>query len=162
MGKRHRRGWNSLKVDYTQAESEENANNNTWIFPSNPKVFNAEAAFEILHKMDWKQNSLMKNVKVGDTVYIYEGLPKGAITCKSKVNKVNVEGLEINDFAFYTSNVAIEDYSNEGSFIELEIQRFYKNRELSMEKLHEHGIKGSIMGPRKVNGEIAQYLNQLG
>ena len=69
-----------------------------WIIPCNPKFYDVEGAFSKLKLIDWKQSS--KNIQVGDSVYIYIAKPIMAIRYKCKVNKVNLDCIEIDDSSF--------------------------------------------------------------
>lgn len=43
-----------------------------WIIPCNIKKYDVLGAFPKLNTIDWKQS---RNIKIGDTVYIYVGAP---------------------------------------------------------------------------------------
>ena len=65
----------------------------TWIIPCNLKYYDVDGAFSKLPRIDWKQS--LKNVEVGDIVYIYVGTPVKAIRYKCLVNKVKLPAPEL-------------------------------------------------------------------
>ena len=56
---------------------------NTWIFPSNPKMYDTLGAFRNLPFVYWTQKR--KKVEIGDIVYIYLSAPISRIVYKSVV-----------------------------------------------------------------------------
>lgn len=66
-----------------------------WIIPCNVKYYDVKGAFEKLKCLDWKQSN--KSIAMGDEVFIYIGTPVRAIKYKCKVNKVNLNYIEIDD-----------------------------------------------------------------
>jgi rubrerythrin len=123
-----------------------------WIILCNPKKYNAEEAFENLTKVDWKQST---NVEVGDIVYIYVGNPISAIQFKCKVNKVNIQGIEIDDSEYTIDGKGFEDYSRH---MELELIHKFVSIVPKYEELKEHGLR-TVQGPSKASDELVQFLN---
>ncbi len=58
-----------------------------WLVPGNPKYFDVGAAMKRKDTLLWKQSSA---VEVGDEVYLYEGLPVGAIRFVFQVLETNI------------------------------------------------------------------------
>ncbi|MDE5834883.1 MAG: hypothetical protein K2H26_05120 [Ruminococcus sp.] len=127
-----------------------------WIVPCNPKYYNVKGAFEKMKNLDWKQSN--KNIHQDDIVYIYVGKPVQAIVYKCKVNKVNLSNIEIDDSEFIIDGTNYETYEKH---MELELIKIYDKNVLSLEKMKEKNVKGSIQCPRKVNPELSDYIRTL-
>lgn len=84
---------------------------------------------------------------MGDIVYIYVGSPIKAIKYKCKVNKVNLECIEIDDSEFVLNG---ELYENYGNHMELQLLEKYDDNKYSLNVLRENGLEGNIQGPRRV------------
>lgn len=125
-----------------------------WIIPCNLKYYDVDSAFSTLTRIDWKQS--LKNVEVGDIVYIYVGTPVKAIRYKCLVNKVNLPAPEIDDSDYIRNG---EPYLGYGNLMELELIRAYDAERLSLSKLREHGLKGNIQGPCSLPACIVPLIN---
>ena len=117
------------------------------IIPCNIKCYDVENAFKKLKRIDWKQSN--KSIMVGDIVYIYVGNSVKAIKYKCKVNKVNLDHIEIDDSEFVLDG---EPYENYGNHMELELLEEYDNFKYSLSALRANGLRGNIQGPRRVLG----------
>lgn len=71
---------------------------NSWLIPCNPKLYDVCAAFQNFAVIDWKQS--MKNVEIGDTIFIYVGAPIQAVLFKCRVVAVNKPFSTIDDSKF--------------------------------------------------------------
>ena len=74
---------------------------NSWLIPCNPKLYDVCAAFQNFAVIDWKQS--MKNVEIGDTIFIYVGAPIQAVLFKCRVVAVNKPFSTIDDSKFVIS-----------------------------------------------------------
>lgn len=124
-----------------------------WIIPCNVKYYNVESAFENLKRLDWKQSS--KHMRIGDFVYIYVGAPVKAILYKCEVTKTNLTAIEIDDAQYVIDG---EKYLHAPLHMELELIKKYDCDSLSYAKLLEHGLKGRIMGVRRMEVELAGFV----
>ena len=127
-----------------------------WIIPCNLKYYDVVGAFNKLSRIDWKQSA--KNIAVGDVVYIYVGRPLMAIKFKCKVNKVNLDSIEIDDREFV---IVGDNYMNYRNHMELELITAY-NDELTLEELRKHGLNGNIQGPRHLVAELKTFIDTIG
>jgi 5-methylcytosine-specific restriction enzyme B len=50
-----------------------------WIFQSNPKYYDIEGALKVLTEMTWLVNQYQKQIRAGDTVYIWKSGEEGGI-----------------------------------------------------------------------------------
>lgn len=128
----------------------------TWIIPCNLKYYDVDGAFSKLQCIDWKQS--LKNVEVGDIVYIYVGMPVKAIRYKCLVNKVNLPVTEIDDSDYIRNG---EAYLGYGNLMELELIRAYDTECLPLSKLRECGLKGNIQGPCSLPECIVPLINSV-
>ncbi len=127
-----------------------------WVIPCNLKYYDVVGAFSNLKCIDWKQSA--KSIEIGDIVYIYVGRPQMAIRYKCKVNKVNLDKIEIDDSKYIVNG---EPYAEYGNHMELELVKTYNSDELSLSILREYGLKGNIQGPRKIDGDLLLYISKI-
>ena len=120
-----------------------------WIIPCNVKYYDVKGAFKKLKCIDWKQSN--KSIEIGDEVFIYIGTPISAIKYKCKVNKVNLNSIEIDDLEFVLNG---EPYETYGNHMELELIEEFSDKKYSLGVLRAKGLKGNIQGPRRANGLI--------
>ena|GEM_PF-42247 len=59
-----------------------------WLVPSNPKLYDIIKGFEETDVHEWTQSN--PNIQTGDTVYMYVGVPVGAVMFKCTVEDVNI------------------------------------------------------------------------
>ena len=126
-----------------------------WLIPCNLLWYNLQGALTKLKKIDWQLVPAMKNSKPGDLVYIYCSPKKtpGSILYKGAILAVNKLNVTNDDTEFGGS-------LDQGPNFELAVFREYDfDGELFFRELQKHGLKGSVMGPRKVRGELAEYLH---
>jgi len=117
-----------------------------WIIPCNVNYYDVRGAFKKLKRLDWKQST---RVEVGDEVFIYIGAPVKAIKYKCKVNKVNLDHIEIDDSEFVLNGEPYEAY---GNHMELELLEEFDDTKYSLDVLRSRGLKGNIQGPQRANG----------
>ena len=127
-----------------------------------PYWYEIDRAFKKLGTIPQAQNIHIKNIAVGDIVYIYEGLPIQAIGWKCKVLAVKAsyeESKTIDDSAFehgysepanfYIKITAIGKYDDEA------------RAKLSYAKLCENGLKYKMQGPFRPKGQPLVYINSV-
>lgn len=127
-----------------------------WIIPCNPNFYDVIGAFTKLKRIDWKQS--MKNINVGDIVYIYVGKPIMAILFKCKVRKINLSEIEIDDREFVIDGTNYERY---GNHMELELIEKYTENQITMNDLTKCGMKGRVQGPRRTNNAIQECIDKV-
>lgn len=126
-----------------------------WIIPCNPRYYDVFGAFDKFKVLDWHQAN--PNMEIGDIVYIYVGAPKQAIMFKCKVNKVNLSENNVDDSEFAINRGV---YDNQ-RYMELELLKKYSQDVLSVAVLQEHGVQGRIMGPRRMQLQLREYVSRL-
>lgn len=130
-----------------------------WIFPSNPNIYRTDDALHDSPYIEWTQTKNAKNLRKDDIVYIYISAPVQEIHWKCLVTDVMRFSGQADDSAYYVDPLArpsSDPTAKLKMLLEYDIPEM-----LSFEKLKEHGIKGSIMGPRKVGPELSRYLAEV-
>ena len=127
-----------------------------WIIPCNPNFYDVIGAFTKLKSIDWKQS--MKNINVGDIVYIYVGKPIMAILFKCKVSKINLSGIDIDDHEFVIDGT---NYVGYGNHMELELIEKYDENQITINDLIECGMKGRVQSPRRTDDAIQEYIDKV-
>ena len=109
-----------------------------WIIPANPKYFDVITYIESLPVFSWKQP---KNIKLGDTVYIYLGAPYSAILYKCKVIELDLYDEPKNPI------------------MNLELIKKYDPKEYQFTKLKEYGLN-SVRSARRIPSKLSKELNK--
>jgi len=134
----------------------------SWIIPCNPKYYDVFGAFRALMTVDWRQT--VKNIEVGDTVYIYTGKPIQAITHKCSVLDVDIpnEAIDRSDERFNLDiGDQLESLQPYWRYMKLQLVKEYNPYVLSYSSLVEHGLKGSIQGQRHTGPIIQAVIDSV-
>ena len=128
-----------------------------WIQPSNPSQFRTDNALRDMGAIEWHQTRSLKNLQIGDIVYVYISSPVREIHWKLQVTDVNRMNSLIDDSAYY--NYDISGVSFYGPFAELKvISEFTLPDLVSFQHLKQNGLKNRLMGPCRVNAQLSAYL----
>lgn len=133
----------------------------SWVIPCNPKWYDVFGAFQCLETIDWRQT--VKNIEVGDTVYIYAGKPIQAITHKCIVLKTDIPDNEADDEdERFSLNRENEDSLNPyPRYMRLKLVRSYDPDILPYSKLVDYGLVGSIQGQRRTGPYIQEAIDSV-
>lgn len=115
-----------------------------WLIPSNPKYFDIVDYFNKHDTVDWKQSS---NIKKGDTVYIYLGIPYRAIMYKCEVLEVNIP------YNYKDDNLIMN------KVMKLKLIYKYDENKYNIHILNKYGIK-SVRGPRYMPSSLSEDINK--
>lgn len=126
-----------------------------WIIPCNPKLYRIEDAFKDLKIIDWRKTNNIKSAQDGDIVYIYISSPVSQIAYKGAIINAHKEHSTIDDSSYLTTSEGTEI----GECMEIAVFREYEMDGLDINTLKENGLKSNLMGPVKVNPELANYLH---
>ena len=129
--------------------------NTVWVTPSNLKDYDIHSAFNDLKSIDWHYTNSIKNVKIGDIVYIYVSQPECAMRYKCEVTKINIPYLEIDD-RHYNKNIK----ANGNTYFELKLIKKFDKDLLSLEELRKNGIKKNIQGPQRLHKETTKFIER--
>lgn len=130
-----------------------------WLYPANIKYFDVFAAFE-KRETFWPVNS---TVQLGDVVYIYLAAPYKQVAFRADVEEV---GLPLDVVlpsvkTFIKGNIS-SDKENKAFMRLTGIEHFELSETslLSYGFLKEHGLKGMLMGARKLENcpELLAYI----
>lgn len=130
-----------------------------WLYPANAKVYDVVAAFA-LPETFWPMNS---KVDCGDRIYIYLAAPHKQIAFVCEVAEINLDAEsvmeEIRPFLKGTSRDKIPEkpFMKIGNISGVPLS---ENALLGYSFLKENGLKGMLMGPRKLenNPELLSYI----
>lgn len=114
-----------------------------WLIPSNPKYFDVIGHFEKFDTVEWKQPN---NAKIGDTVYIYLGVPYKAIMYKCVVLEINIP------CNYKDENITMN------KVMKLKLITKYDKDKYTLDKLSKYGIK-SVRGPRHMPENLIEDMN---
>ncbi|WP_260979852.1 HNH endonuclease [Staphylococcus pettenkoferi] len=129
----------------------------TWLIPCNTEYYDIHRAFTELTRLDWSQTQQMKSIEVGDIIYIYLSAPVKAIRYKCRVTEVNKPKITIDDNKYIKNGATL---NNKDSFIEIEYVKEFNTNKLNYNVLKQHGLKGIIQGPRRLYGELKEYISE--
>ena len=132
---------------------------NTWIFPSNPKMYDTLGAFRNLPFVYWTQKR--KKVDIGDIVYIYLSAPISRIVYKSVVIDKDIPfSMEVlNDKEYWKNGYTFDDSPLTHKYIKLQPLKENNNEKLNFWGLKSHGETSNFMGAKKIKDE--RYLSYI-
>lgn len=125
-----------------------------WIVPNNGQKFNMEAAVRANNGfVDWR----IKNVEVGDIVFLYKTMPDGCIKYMMEVVKTNLSVQErLNQKPFWND---MDSFSKGfGIYARFKLVDVLDEKVLSIRALREHGIKGNIQTKRACPKETLRFI----
>ena len=117
-----------------------------WLVPANPKYENLAQTLAVTGESLWKQSG---NFIIGDTVYIYEGKPIGAVTYACEVTETGIP-CHFNQGGLHMETV-----------IRLKLLASYPQTQFPLERLRDYGVV-SVRGPRGVPGDLLAALLREG
>ena len=128
-----------------------------WIVPNNGQMFNLEAAVRANNGfVDWR----LKNVEVGDIVFIYKTMPDGCIKFMMEVVKTNLlEHERFNQNSFWIDRDPFSP--GIGIYARLKLVDVLNEKVLTIRALRDHGIKGNIQTKRECpKGTLAFIMDK--
>lgn len=126
-----------------------------WLIPCNINTYDITGAFKNLKSIDWKQSTKLKSAEIGDIVLIYVSTPYSCIKYVSEIKAVNKSNVTIDDTTYVING---KNYVEYGNYMELKMLNEVEEGYLSLENLQENGMRGSIQGPRSINGELLDFV----
>ena len=132
-------------------------NMRNWIIPCNVNEFDLDGAFQTLDELEWTQGRI--NAEEGDHIFIYVGKPVQAIKYQCVVTKADLKPEEclIDDSAFSANRDQVVDSDR---YMRIKMVKQYGN-ELNADCLQEHGVRGSVIGPRVMPEELDNYIQKI-
>ena len=132
-----------------------NSDNTLWVIPSNLNDYDIHSAFDELERLDWHYSNSIKNVKIGDIVYIYVSKPECAIRYKCEVTKINIPYLEIDDRKY---NKKLETTGK--TYFEMKLIKKFDVDLLTLDLLRKNGVKKNIQGPQRLHKETIEFVER--
>lgn len=126
----------------------------TFILPSNAKTYDAKRAFQDLNTVHWVQHN-NTSVSVGDVIYIYESFPAQKVILKTQVVARDVDSYHIDDSKYTLSGI---DFAKKGPWFSLRLMQNI-DTDISLQDLHQLGLKGNIQSLRRLNDNITSALD---
>ncbi len=115
-----------------------------WLVPANPKYEDLAQTLAVTHESLWKQSG---RFIVGDTVYIYEGKPIGAVTYACEVTET--------DIPYHYD----QDGLRMDKVIRLKLLAVYPQDQFPLARLRDYGV-ASVRGPRGVPEDLLAALKR--
>lgn len=125
----------------------------SWLIPASTKFYDVFLAFE-RSETYWPMNA---KVATGDIVYIYLAAPYKQIGFRSKVLGIGYDLAEILDQVRPLIKGDVDHGSGSKPFMKLGAPcavPIDPNAALSLNNLREHGLKGMLMGARKLDNNL--------
>ena len=112
-----------------------------WIVPNNGQKFNMESAVRANNGfVDWR----IKNVEIGDIVFMYKTMPDGCIKYMMEVVKTNLsEHDRLNQKSFWIDKASF--VQGIGIYARFKLVEVLDEKVLSIRALRNHGIKGNVL-----------------
>lgn len=130
---------------------------NTWIIPANTKYYDVLRAYATHDEIDWR---LTSTPEVGDIVYIYLAKPFQCVKFKTKVVGNNIPYSDsIKDEEFYTNKAGAQPDGR--LYTRLALVEKYPDDKITRDFLLQHGVKGNIMGARRLSPESIEAIKIL-
>ncbi|WP_428603949.1 hypothetical protein [Sedimenticola sp.] len=130
-----------------------------WLYPANTKLYDVLGAFS-KKSAYWPVKS---KVEKGDKVLIYLAAPYKQIGFATDVAETGLEQDEIFDKVSPFFKQIPDTGANNKPFMKLvniNVVRLDKTSQLSLDRLKEAGLRGMLMGPRKLDNtpELLAYI----
>lgn len=125
-----------------------------WFVPCSIKFFDVVGHFNKNDTIIWRKVSALKN---GDIVYIYIGAPYSEIKYKGHIidDNVSEEVVKKNSYA-----IKKNDDVKKQKYIKIKLDYTYKENELSLNKLREHGL-GQTQTQQRTDRKLQAYINEV-
>lgn len=118
-----------------------------WIIPSNPEYFDIVHAFDFEDEITWKQG---KNIKAGDTVFMYVGAPVSSILYQCKVTETDIPYLGKN------KNISIP------ALMKIRLEKRFDPAQFTFARLKEEYQIYAVRGPRGIPEQLSEDLKIAG
>ena len=128
-----------------------------WLISSNDNIFRLEDFLTDNQSVDW-QGSF--SPQKGDVVFIYRTKPVQRICYMMEVSEINIPYKDtINDIKYWGVNHAPKGTTNPDElYHRLKLLKKTTSQALHLRKLQNHGMKGVPQGPRKLLGNLLEYI----
>jgi hypothetical protein len=121
-----------------------------WIIICNPKFYDVKRAFDTLETVDWRQN---RNIKPGDTVYIYCGAPVKELRYQCLVLESDMESSSFSDADCYLS----KDLKPCDRYMRLKLVEKFSEGKFPLNDLKANGLK-SVQWATQASDELVEFI----
>lgn len=118
-----------------------------WLVPANAHYYDPLQFFSGKNVITYKQSS---DVRIGDTVYIYAGMPIGAILYRCRAVKVNIPANEIDQYQIRTTREMV-----------LRLEHRYDQQQFTRSMMMEEYGVYSVRSARSVPNGLAVALEEV-
>lgn len=135
-----------------------------WIIPSNGNTFDTFAAFANLRELNWSEVG-ESSIAFGDLVYLYSSAPDSSIShkCIVTATRVGADDL-IDDSMYWRDQEALAERLTDRSWMKLRLVIAFDEvarSQLGLHALQEHGLKGTMSGRQRLQGEVLDYVTDV-
>ncbi len=127
-----------------------------WLISANSKVYDHALSFEHHGHIDWRQGR--NKYKVGDIVYIYCTRPLKRIRYKCRIDALDLKFNEIRTDKEYWKDQTEFEKSQSGNYMHLTLIEQVDLDSLSYVNLLKNGLSSAPQGPRRLEGDLLQYV----
>lgn len=131
--------------------------NTYWLISSNDRIFRLADCLKENKYVDWRGSF---SPRVGDVVFIYRSIPIQRICYKMIVTKINIPYRDTFDDSKYCTDKhpRKEEIDPKSLYHRLCLQDETNSMGLHLKRLKEHGMKGVPQSPRRLSGELLDYI----
>ena len=127
----------------------------SWLFIANPYHFRIHDFIQDYGFVEYLQKN---SVQVGDTVYLYITAPYKRVEYKMIVEKVNISAHDAFDDRAYSLINKSTTSSDSEKAVRLKYVERIQCDDLCYSKLRQHGLNVSVQTNRRLNNEVADYI----
>ena len=125
-----------------------------WLFPCNPNQYDLQGVFEEFDKVEWQQR--VKNIEVGDMVFIYVGRPFSAVQLVCEVIEVNIpKELRTANDETYIKDELLNKKIKRSNAVMLKKVKWIN---VGLDELKNNGLIGNVQGQRTLDGQLLDFL----
>ena len=128
-----------------------------WLISSNDSIFRLEDCLNESQYVDWQSSF---SPKVGDAVFIYRTKPTQRVCYMMEVVAINIPYRKtINDIKYWGEKHSPKGETNpDEPYHRLKLLKKTTSQALQLRELQKHGMKGVPQGPRKLLGNLLEYI----
>lgn len=136
----------------------------SWLIPYNKKYFDLEGCFKKYGVVYWRVSSNLKQVKKGDTGYIYGAAPEGRIRFQFEVAENPQPYSPIMDQDDEFTKTGKNSDNKDRKYFLVRVTGETKNKALCLRSLMEHGLNNAPMGAMMLSKdkykELKKYIEE--
>lgn len=133
---------------------------NTWVVSCNYEQFDIISAFNQLEEIDWHQTQQSKDIKIGDTVFVYVSKPFSRIMYQCEVTATDIAAEDMIDDSQFVKDAELKKTE---TYYRIKLIKKINDLTLDHSSLEQStGIKGgAIQGQRKLDDKQAVAISAI-